>query len=204
MKNTPTQTIIQQIQPQCDTLHLKMKERKDALHETNQSIADKTGIPISNIAKFFSGSLANPSVFYTAAICICLNISLDELLEIAPARETDHYEARIAELEAQLDRANSELELVKHHSKYLEDGIAERKRNYSSISKLCWFMIIPLVIYLCVDMFNSNFGFFTHEGVSAVGIAIIMAVVLSVGILVSHIVKEKKSNTIDKIDDEES
>lgn len=194
MKNATAQTIIQQIQPQCYTLHLKMKERKDALHETNQSVADKTGIPISNIGKFFSGALANPSVFYMAAICICLNISLDELLGIAPARETDHYEARIAELEAQLDRANSELELVKHHSKYLEDGIAERKRNYSSLSKLCWFMILPLVIYLSVDMLNSNFGFFTHDGVSGVGIAIIMTVILAVGILVSHNLKEKKNN----------
>lgn len=204
MKNAPTQTIIQQIQPQCDTLHLKMKERKDACHKTNQNVADHTGIPISNIAKFFSGALTNPSVFYTAAICIYLNISLDELFGIAPERESDHYEARIAELEAQLERANSELELVKHHSKYLEEGIAERKRNYSSISRLCWFMIIPLVIYLCVDMLNSNFGFFTHNGISGVGVAIIMIVIFAVGVQISHIAKEKKSNTIDKIDDGKS
>ena len=203
MKNTPMQTIIQQIQPQCDTLHLKMKERKDECHKTNQNVADFTGIPISNVAKFFSGSLTNPSVFYTAAICIYLNISLDRLLGIAPETETDHYEARIAELEAQLDRANSELELVKHHSKYLEDGIAERKRNYSSLSKLCWFMILPLVIYLSVDMLNSNFGFFTHDGVSGVGIAIIMTVILAVAILISHNLKEKKNNP-DKTNKEES
>lgn len=63
-KHIPAKSIIRQIQSQCDTLHIKMKHQKDARRETNQSVTDNTGILISNVAKFFSGSLANPSMFY--------------------------------------------------------------------------------------------------------------------------------------------
>lgn len=197
----PAKTIIQQIQPQCDTLHIKMKDQKDAQRETNQSVADNTGIPISNIAKFFSGTLANPSVFYMAAICIFLGLSLDDLLGITPAKSTDDKDARIAELETQLDHAQKELELVKHHSKYLEEGIAERKANYSSLTAMCGVLIVPLVIYLIIDISNSNFGFFRADSISALGPIIAIVVVVAIVLLTIHIIKERK-NTHNKKDAE--
>lgn len=194
MKEAITQTIIQQIQPQCDTLYLKMKEQKDALHETNQSVADHTGIPISNIAKFFSGTLANPSVFYMAAICIFLGLSLDKLFGIAPETDTDKDKARIAELEMQLDHANRELELVKHHSKYLEEGLVERKSNFTSLTTMCAILIVPLIIYLVIDISNANFGFFRHNNdIPIVGIIIAIVIVVAIVVLTMHIIKEKKN-----------
>lgn len=190
---TPAQTIIQQIQPQCDALYIEMKHQKDARHETNQSVADNTGIPISNIAKFFSGTLANPSVFYVAAICIFLGLSLDKLFGIAgPETDAAKDKARIAELEMQLDHANRELELVKHHSKFLEDGIAERKANFNSLTSLCAVLIIPLIIYLIIDITNKNFGFFRYDDINIVGIIIAIVVVVAAVILIAHIIKEKK------------
>lgn len=198
MENAPM-TIIQQIQPQCDTLYIKMKEQKDANHETNQSVADSTGIPISNIAKFFSGALANPSVFYMAAICIYLGLSLDKLLGITPEKDTEDKDARIAELEAQLDHANRELELVKHHSKYLEEGLAERKSNFSSLTTMCAVLIIPLVMYLVIDISNANFGFFRHNSdIPVVGIIIAIVIVVSIVLLTVHIINEKKNKHINK------
>lgn len=190
---TPAQTIIQQIQPQCDALYLEMKHQKDALHETNQSVADGTGIPISNIAKFFSGTLANPSVFYVAAICVFLGMSLDKLFGIAgPETDAAKDKARIAELEMQLDHANRELELVKHHSKYLEDGIAERKANFNSLTSMCGILLIPLIIYLIVDISNANFGFFRGEDISIMGLIIAIVVVVAAALLIIHIIKEKR------------
>lgn len=204
MKEAASQTIIQQIQPQCSELCKKLKREKDIQGKTNKSVAQCTGVSISTVSNLFAGSAASPNVFDVSAICIHLGLSLDELMGIVPpAMGTDNSAARIAELEAQLDRANSELELVKHHSKYLEASIAERNRSYASLSKLCWFMLLPLVIYLSVDMLNSNFGFFTRNGVSGVGIAIIMTVILAVAILISHNQKEKK-NSSDKKDKEKS
>ena len=52
MIKIPDQTIIQKIQPQCDKLHIALKNQKELMHLTNQDIADITGLPLSNIAKF--------------------------------------------------------------------------------------------------------------------------------------------------------
>lgn len=57
-----------------------IKARKNELGLTNQQIADATGIPLSNIKKYFSGDIKNPSLFYTAYACQLLGLSLDDLM----------------------------------------------------------------------------------------------------------------------------
>lgn len=192
MKKAPAQTIIQKIQPQCDKLYIRIKNEKDAHHETNQSIADATGVPISNVAKFFSGSLASPSVFYVAAICIYLHLSLDGLLEIAQSKEPEDV-TNIAELQAKLDGAEKQLALLKEHNKLLEAGIKERKSIINSLAGLCLFLSASLMTYIAIDIANKNFGFFRADGVSAVGIVIIVLLMVSVGFLISRFIKEKKA-----------
>lgn len=189
-KAIPEQTIIQRIQPQCDSLHIKMRNQKDTLHETNQSVADSTGIPISNVGKFFSGALSSPSVFYTAAMCIHLGMSMDELFEIAPPENAE----KIKHLESQLERANSDLELVKHHNEILESGLKDRKPVMFGLTAICFVLVIALIGYLAMDVSNLNFGFFTHEGVSAVGIIIIALPFVAAVVLAAQFIKSRKKN----------
>ena len=82
-------TIIQRIQPNCDSLWQRLKAAKEASHKTNQQIANETGISISTISKFFSGASSAPSVFNIAALCICLDVSLDDLMGIRPPAPSD-------------------------------------------------------------------------------------------------------------------
>lgn len=191
MDNTPTQTIIQQIQPQCDTLHEKMKNQKDALHETNQSVADHTGIPISNVAKFFSGAIANPSVFYTAAMCIFLDMSLDELMGIKADAHNKNAE-QIKELERKLDRAEHDLKQSEIMNGYFADGIKERKNLIYGLTALCAVLVLALLSYLMMDASNLHFGFITTEGVSVVGILLLVAVLAIVGFVVYTLIKKRK------------
>lgn len=197
MSATPTQTIIQRIQPQCDTLHEKMKEQKDARHETNQSVADSTGIPISNVAKFFSGALANPSVFYTAAMCIHLDMSMDELFEI----KTDGKNAeRIKELERQLERAKHDLKQSEIMNGYFAAGIKERKSLLYSLTVLCSILVVALMSYLIMDVSNLNFGFVTTNGVSFFGVVLLVVMLAAAGFVIYSVAKKKKKN--DKSDTE--
>lgn len=189
MSATPTQTIIQRIQPQCDTLHERMKEQKDARHETNQSVADSTGIPISNVAKFFSGALANPSVFYTAAMCIHLDLSMDELFEIkADSKNAE----RIKELERQLERTEHDLKQCEIMNGYFAAGIKERKSLLYSMTALCSILVVALMSYLIMDVSNLNFGFVTTKGVSFFGVVIILAIVATGSFAVYTAVKKRK------------
>lgn len=187
-KAIPEQTIIQRIQPQCDSLHIKMRNQKDALHETNQSVADSTGIPLSNVGKFFSGALSSPGVFYTAAMCIHLGMSMDELFEIAPPENAE----KIKHLESQLERANSDLELVRHHNELLESGIKDRKPVIFGLTAVCLLLTVALMSYLTMDVSNLNFGFFTHEGVSVVGIIIVALPLVSAVVLAARFIKSRK------------
>ncbi len=82
------QTIIQQIQPNCDELYKRIKEAKDAQRKTHKDLVESTGVPQYTIAKFLSGALTNPGVFGVAAICIDLGLSLDELMGDSSPTET--------------------------------------------------------------------------------------------------------------------
>lgn len=186
-KAIPEQPVLEKIKPLCESLHIKMRNQKDALHETNQSVADGTGIPLSNVGKFFSGTLSNPSVFNTAAMCIHLEMSMDELFEIAPPENVE----KVRELEARLERANSDLELIKHHNELLESGLKDRKPVIFGLTAICFLLVVALMGYLAMDVTNLNFGFFTHDGVSAVGVVIAVVLVASVGVLAVRFIGSK-------------
>lgn len=57
-----------------------LREHKTRSGLTNQQLADATGIPLSNIKKYFAGDIKNPSLFYTASACEFFGISLDDLM----------------------------------------------------------------------------------------------------------------------------
>lgn len=188
MKNEPTQTIVQQLQPLCDELHIKMKHEKDKQGKTNRGLSDRTGVPLSTTAKFFSGALSNPGVLPVAAFSIDLGLSLDGLMGIAPQADSE----QIKRLEAQLDKAKSELELVKHHNELLESGIKDRKPVIFGLTIVCLLLTVSLMGYLTMDVSNLNFGFFTHEGVSVVGVAIVAALLASIGMLSVRFYRTRK------------
>lgn len=160
--NYENETIIQRIQPQCDTLHLKMKNEKDAQHKTNQSVADSTGVPKSTVAKFFSGTLSNPGVFGVSAICIDLGMSLDRLMGIAPEQSAEDL-SHVAELELKLQSSEAQVALLKERSKLLEDGIKERKPIIYGLLGMCGFLFVVFIAYLMMDISNMSFGFIRDE-----------------------------------------
>lgn len=84
-------TAMDELLPRCDAVLETIKEQKTRQGLTNQQLADVTGIPLSNVKKYFSGDLKNPSLFYTAAACRVLGLSLDEMLglEARPGPEQD-------------------------------------------------------------------------------------------------------------------
>ena len=174
-------TIIQQIQPQCDNLYKNIKKSVNAQHRTHREIVEHTGIPRSSLAKFLSGALANPCVFYIAAICKYLNISMDSLFDIEPPKEPD-AETNTAELQNKLNSAEKEIEHLSEKCRMLENGIKERKPVIYTLAGLCIFLSFALCSYIVMDISNMDFGFFTAENrVERLGLlaAAVIAVILT-------------------------
>ena len=139
------QTIIQQIQPQCDNLYKNIKAAAIAQHRTHREIVEHTGVPRSTVAKFLSGALASPSVFYIAALCKYLHLSMDGLFYTDPQCEREAGEN--ADLQAKLNSAEQQIKHLNDKCGMLQAGIRERKPVIYGLAGLCIFLSLP-----CADI----------------------------------------------------
>lgn len=198
--NIPEQTIIQRIQPECDTLHIKMKKEKDNQHKTNQEIADHTGIPISNIGKFFSGFLSNPNVFNVAAVCIYLGLSLDKLMGIPTEKSSKDAEDRIKELEMQVHDLSIHLDYAKKDCENLKQVANIRAKIIGVLLGICALMTTFTIVFLAIDKSIPDQGFFQADYTHPLGIIIIIAAIASIvaitAVIVSKIIKNKNKGLI--------
>lgn len=129
------QTIIQQIQPQCDNLYKNIKDAAMTQHRTHREIVEHTGVPRSTVAKFLSGALASPSVFYIAALCKYLHLSMDGLFYTDQKCEREAGEN--ADLQAKLNSAEQQIKHLNDKCGMLQAGIRERKPVIYGLAGLC-------------------------------------------------------------------
>lgn len=186
------QTIIQQIQPNCDDLYKKIKNAAVAQHRTHRDIVENTGVPRSTVAKFLSGAISNPGVFFISALCIYLGLSLDELMGITPTPpEQDASAVEIAELKGKLAKAEAEVAMLKGSCKIYQNGIAERKPVIYGLTGLCIFLSMAFVTYLLIDISDSAHGFIRpNQPVSPVFVLLVLAIISTAFITVHSVVKK--------------
>lgn len=195
MENPDRPMILQQIQEDCDSLHVRLKDEKSRQGKTNQDIADSTGVPIHTTNRFFSGALANPSVFHVMAFCMDLGVSLDGLFGYKPdsAQEIAENAAEIAELNAEianlhteiahkdelLRKTEAEVSLLKEHSRLMDRGLQDRERRIRDTSRtlkpmiyglvgLCIMLASVMLVYIVLDAQNPTQGLIRLGNVSPV------------------------------------
>lgn len=199
------ETIIQRIQPQCDTLHLKMKDEKEAQHKTNQSVADSTGVSISTVAKFFSGGLSNPGVFGVSAICIDLGLSLDDLMGIAQAppgeeqtTDIDRLQVELSHKDELLQAKDTEIGLLLERSQLMDRGIQERDRHIKEIRRawkpiiyglcgLCIMLASVMMVYIVLDAQHPDVGLIRGIGNTSIVVWVGISAVIMFALLLAHI-----------------
>lgn len=194
-------TIIQQIQPQCDNLYKNIKKAVNAQHRTHREIVEQTGIPRSTIAKFLSGALSNPCVFYIAALCKYLNLSMDGLFDTEPQSEREAGEN--ADLLAKLNSAEQQIKHLNEKCRMLEDGIKERKPVIYTLAGLCIFLSVALCSYIVMDISNMDFGFFTAknrvERLGLLAVAVIAVILTAMQFIEKARTKRKKDKENDNL-----
>lgn len=193
------QTIIQQIQPQCDNLYKNIKDAAMTQHRTHREIVEHTGVPRSTVAKFLSGALASPSVFYIAALCKYLNLSMDGLFDTEPQSEREAGEN--ADLQAKLNSAEQQIRHLNEKCGMLQAGIKERKPVIYGLAGLCIFLSVALCGYIALDISDMEHGFFTENGLSVMG-GVLCIFLVSVVLALLHFAakaKRKKDNEKDNL-----
>ena len=58
----------------------RIKELKEQNQMTNQELADRSGLPLSNVSKLLSGVTQYPTIDTVAKLATALNISIDYLV----------------------------------------------------------------------------------------------------------------------------
>lgn len=164
------QTIIQQIQPQCDNLYKNIKDAAMTQHRTHREIVEHTGVPRSTVAKFLSGALASPSVFYIAALCKYLNLSMDGLFYTEPQCEREAGEN--ADLQAKLNSAEQQIKHLNEKCGMLQAGIRERKPVIYGLAGLCIFLSVALCGYIALDISDREHGLFVASRFPVIGCAL--------------------------------
>ena len=87
---------------------------------------------------------------------------------------------------------------TKRVNELLESGIKDRKPVIFGLTAVCLLLTVALMSYLTMDVSNLNFGFFTHEGVSVVGIIIVALPLVSAVVLAARFIKSRKGKKSDK------
>lgn len=184
------QTIIQQIQPQCDNLYKNIKDAAMTQHRTHREIVEHTGVPRSTVAKFLSGALASPSVFYIAALCKYLNLSMDGLFDTEPQSEREVGEN--ADLQAKLNSAEQQIKHLHEKCGMLQAGIKERKPVIYGLAGLCIFLSVALCGYIALDISDRKHGLFVSNRFPVIGCALCILIGAAVFGFLYYIAKSRR------------
>lgn len=196
--------IIQQISTICDELPSKMKTAKEAQHKTNQQIIDSTGLSASTVNKFFSGALANPSIYAVTAMCIDLGLSLDDLMELSAEEDrqsdVDRLQLEVTHQAELLAEKETAVSLLQERSRMMEREIMDVRRTYKpllyGLCGLCILLTAVMMVYIVLDSNDAEHGLIRPGETSAliwlVFVAIIISSIMIVHTLVSRWYKKNR------------
>lgn len=182
-----------ELQPYFDSYLEKMRKAKNSSGLTLQELSDLSGVPYNNICDTNSGRTKQPLLFYEAAKCKTLGLSLNALCGLDKPRMSDFaQQQRIHELELKnVQQAGDVRRLT-------EVNVEKDKRLYShwpmlyALIAMCVILTMALVGYMIFDASVTTAGLFKSARTSTFAILLIIIVLLSL-VVISLAVKSDLS-----------
>lgn len=182
-----------ELQPYFDSYLEKMRKAKNSSGLTLQELSDLSGVPYNNICDTNSGRTKQPLLFYEAAKCKTLGLSLNALCGLDEPRMSDlAQQQRIHELELEnVQQAGDVRRLT-------EVNVEKDKRLYShrpmlyALIAMCVILTMALIGYMIFDASVTTAGLFKSARTSTFAILLIIIVLLSL-VVISLAVKSDLS-----------
>lgn len=169
-----------ELQPYFDSYLEKMRKAKNSSGLTLQELSDLSGVPYNNICDTNSGRTKQPLLFYEAAKCKALGLSLNALCGLDEPQQSDFaQQQRIHELELKTVQQAGDVRRL------TEVGIEKDKRLYShrpilyALVAMCVILTMALIGYMIFDASITTAGLFKSAGTSVFAILLIIVVLLS-------------------------
>ncbi len=165
---------LKDMQPNFDAYQTAIRKAKNASGYTNQELSDLSGVPYNNVCTISAGTAKQPSLFYSAALCKVLGLSLDSLMDLPSSGDPAHV--RKLELE------NARLETdIKHYEKQTN----AYRPLICSLAGVCVLLLCAVIGYMVFDLQIKNAGLFQQNGIAATAM-FLGAIVIAAVALIAH------------------
>ncbi len=164
---------MQNMQPYFDAYQEEIKKAKNSSGMTLQELSDKTGVPYNNICTVNAGSMKQPLLYYSAATCKVLGLSLDKLFGIPTDDTKELADAKAENLKLEIENAKL-TERVEHFKHF---RTIYRPLIFGLIG-ICAILLCAVIGYIIFDIQLKNIGLFKSSGLTV--LAVFLAIVVLV------------------------
>lgn len=169
---------MQNMQPYFDAYQEEVRRAKNSSGLTLQELSDKTGVPYNNICTVNAGTMKQPLLYYSAATCKVLGLSLDKLFglprddtrELADAKAVNH------KLEIENARIKNDVE---HHKRM---NAVYRPLIFCLVG-VCAILLCVVVGYIIFDVQLKNIGLFKSGGLTLLAMFLAIVVLAAVALI---------------------
>lgn len=179
------------LQPYLDEYPAKIRKAKNASGFTLQELSDLSGVPYNNICDTNAGRVKHPLLFYAAATCKVLNLSLNELVGLDEQPDAP----RVHGLELEIARLKGETKRLEELNAMLTAQAARYRTIIFMLLGVCAMLLVSIISYVVLDIQIMTAGLFRSAKTSTLAVflgLVVLAAVGSIGYAVHTIHKERK------------
>lgn len=160
-----------ELQPYFDSYLEKMRKAKNSSGLTLQELSDLSGVPYNNICDTNSGRTKQPLLFYEAAKCKTLGLSLNAMCGLDEPKQSD-FAQRQRTHELELDNARL-VAIDEQKDKRLETA----RIIVGALTAISAFLLLAVIGYMVFDAHILSAGLFRSAGVSVFFVFLVLLVI---------------------------
>lgn len=165
------------LQPYLDEYPAKIRKAKNASGFTLQELSDLSGVPYNNICDTNAGRVKHPLLFYAAATCKVLNLSLNELVGLDEQPDA----SGIHGLELEIARLKGEAKRLEALNDLLNAQAARYRTIIFMLLGVCALLLVSVISYIVLDIQITTAGFFQSAKTSTLAVFLGLVVLAAIG-----------------------
>ena len=167
-----------ELQPYFDSYLEKMRKAKNSSGLTLQELSDLSGVPYNNICDTNSGRAKQPLLFYEAAKCKTLGLSLNAMCGIDDPEQSDSaQQQRIHELELDNTRLLGDAKLSAAVDEQKDTRLETARAIVGVLTTISVLLLLTVIGYMVFDAHILNAGLFRSAGVSVFFVFLVLLVI---------------------------
>lgn len=186
---------LQEIAGNIEQYPKKIREAKEKKRYTINDIVDLSGVSKSAVSKLLDGSQMDPKLYNSVAMCMVLDLSLDELFGLdKPIDHPESMQARIHQLELENAHLSGNVKRLEEVNALQKDQMRTRKPVIFVLLGMCAVLAMCLVVYLFIDSQITAQGLIRNGQPTAVAwfvIAVAATAVIASTVIISMALRKK-------------